>query len=88
MKSIIDNNAGLKQELDKIAEVAGYLWQRGWAERNGGNISVNVTEYITDEYKNAPALQAGVKLPRKVEGLANNFFYVTGTGKRMRRPFS
>lgn len=84
MKSIIDNNAGLKQELDKIAEVAGYLWQRGWAERNGGNISVNVTEYITDEYKNAPALQTGIKLPRKVEGLANNFFYVTGTGKRMR----
>ena len=27
-------------EIDRICEVAGYLWEKGWAERNGGNISV------------------------------------------------
>ena len=33
----------------QVAEVAGYLWQkRGWAERNGGNITVNVTEHVDD----------------------------------------
>mgnify|MGYP003805305473 CR=1 FL=1 len=23
-----------------MAEAAGYLWEKGWAERNGGNISI------------------------------------------------
>ena len=40
----MDNNKLLAQEIAKIAEVASYLWQRGWAEYNGGNISVNDTE--------------------------------------------
>ena len=39
MKSILDNRPALKAEVMKIAEVAGYLWTNGWAERNGGNIS-------------------------------------------------
>ena len=33
------NNERLMAEIDRIAEVAGYLWTKGWAERNGGNIS-------------------------------------------------
>ena len=36
-----------KQYLDDIAQIAGYLWQRGWAVKNGGNISVNVTGEVT-----------------------------------------
>ena len=38
-KSILENRPALKAEIDKVAEVAGYLWQKGWAERNGGNIT-------------------------------------------------
>ena len=45
MKSILDNRPELAKEVNKVAEVAGYLWQKGWAERNGGNITVNITEY-------------------------------------------
>ena len=41
--SVLDNAPQLKREIDNIAEVAGYLWTKGWAERNGGNITVNVT---------------------------------------------
>ena len=33
-------NDRLTYEIQKVAEVAGYLWQKGWAERNGGNISL------------------------------------------------
>ena len=44
MKSILENRPALAAEVDKVAEVAGYLWQKGWAERNGGNITVNITE--------------------------------------------
>jgi len=35
MKSILDNRPELVKEVNKVAEVAGYLWQKGWAERNG-----------------------------------------------------
>lgn len=30
--------------LLQIAEVAGYLWQKGWAERNGGNLVVRTDD--------------------------------------------
>lgn len=29
-------NNSISEIISQIAEVAGYLWERGWAERNGG----------------------------------------------------
>lgn len=83
MNSILSNNEMLTREVNKIAEVAGYLWQRGWAEYNGGNISVNITEYMPTEAATMPSLKT-INLPKAFPLLANNFFYITGTGKRMR----
>lgn len=84
MKSILEGRPGLSAEVEKIADVAGYLWQNGWAERNGGNITVNVTEFADDEMKQMPAIsdvkQIGVTLP----ALKGCYFYCKGTGKRMR----
>jgi rhamnulose-1-phosphate aldolase len=84
MKSILEGRPSLKAEIDKIAEVAGYLWQNGWAERNGGNITVNVTAYADDEIARLPAISdvkpIGVTLP----ALKGCYFYCKGTGKRMR----
>jgi rhamnulose-1-phosphate aldolase len=84
MKSILEGRQALKTEVEKIAEVAGYLWQNGWAERNGGNITVNVTDLVDDEIRQLPAIsdvkQIGVTLP----ALKGCYFYCKGTGKRMR----
>ena len=84
MKSILEGRPALKEEVYKIAEVAGYLWQNGWAERNGGNITVNITEYVDDEIRQLPAIsdvkQIGITLP----ALKGCYFYCKGTGKRMR----
>lgn len=84
MNSILEGRASLKKEIDKIAEVAGYLWQNGWAERNGGNITVNISEYVDDDIRRMPAIsdvkQIGVTLP----ALKGCYFYCKGTGKRMR----
>ena len=41
-------NDKLECQIADVAEVAGYLWQRGWAERNGGKISVNVPDLLTE----------------------------------------
>ena len=56
MESIIDNNPELKHRIEQVAEVAGYLWQKGWAERNGGNITINITDCVDDEIRALPAL--------------------------------
>lgn len=80
----IRNNKKLMAEIERIAEVAGYLWTKGWAERNGGNISVNITNLMDEEGKALPALAPTRQLNETVPFLGGNFFYVTGTGKRMR----
>ena len=51
MESILNNRPALAAEINKVAEVAGYLWQKGWAERTGGYFSIIVTEYVEDEIK-------------------------------------
>ena len=84
MKSILDGRPLLKEEVDKIAEVAGYLWQKGWAERNGGNITVNITEFVDDAIRALPAIsevkEIGVTLP----ALKGQYFFCKGTNTRMR----
>ena len=84
MKSILEGREALKAVVYQIAEVTGYLWQKGWAERNGGNITVNVTEYMDEACKALPAIsevkQIGMTLPQ----LKGKYFYCKGTGKRMR----
>ena len=84
MKSILEGRPALRAEVEKTAEVAGYLWQNGWAERNGGNITVNITDLVDDDVRAMPAIsevkQIGVTLPY----LKGCYFYCKGTGKRMR----
>jgi len=82
--SILDNRPALRAEIDKVAEVAGYLWQKGWAERNGGNITVNVTEYVDEEMRALPAICAPVPIGKHLPRLEGCWFYCKGTGKRMR----
>ena len=49
MEGITYNRPELKRCIEQVAEVAGYLWQKGWAERNGGNIVVNVTDHFNSQ---------------------------------------
>jgi len=68
----------------KVAEVAGYLWQKGWAERNGGNITVNVTEKVDEEMRALPPLTDPLPIGTTLPCLKGCYFYCKGTGKRMR----
>ena len=84
MKSILEGHPALAREVDKVAEVAGYLWQKGWAERNGGNITINVTDCVDDAICRMPAISEpkpiGITLPH----LKGCYFFCKGTQKRMR----
>ncbi len=84
MKSILDGRPGLAAVIDQVAEVTGYLWQKGWAERNGGNITVNVTEFVDDEIRAMPAISPVKQIGKVLPMLRGKYFYAKGTGKRMR----
>lgn len=83
MNEILKNNKKLNKVIRQVAEVANYLWQNGWAERNAGNISVNVDEYLEDNIFD-PDEYPRFELEASCPELANRYFFVTGTGKRMR----
>ncbi|HSG68607.1 MAG TPA: rhamnulose-1-phosphate aldolase [Bacteroidales bacterium] len=80
---LVDNNHSLKDVIFEVAEIAEYLWQRGWAERNAGNISVNVTKLIDNGVSTLTGFPS-FDLPVAYPGLGGMYFFVSGTGKRMR----
>ena len=84
MKSILEGRPGLQAVINEIAEVTGYLWQKGWAERNGGNITVNITEFIDDEIRQMPAIAPRMEIGMTLPHLRGTYFYAKGTQKRMR----
>ncbi len=82
--SILDSNEALRAEVQKTAEVAGHLWQKGWAERNGGNITVNVTDLLGPEAHSMPAIAPPAPMGLTLPHLRGQLFYCKGTNKRMR----
>lgn len=83
MKNLIDTTPGLLPILDETAVVSSFLWERGWAERNAGNLSVDITELLTS-LPDATPLTDQIDLGQTYEILAGRVFLVTGTGRRFR----
>lgn len=73
----------VKKTIEEVSEIAGYLWQKGWAERNAGNMSVCLNDLpsscLPDDYQ--PFF---ISLPEIFPDVAGMCFYVTATNKRMR----
>ena len=87
MESIIDNNHELKHQIEQVAEVASYLWQKGWAERNGGNIVINVTDQLsTLNYSKLSTLNSQLPIPigTTLPHMKGCYFFCKGTNRRMR----
>lgn len=84
MKSILENRPELARRIAEVAEVAGYLWQKGWAERNGGNITINVTECIDDAVRALPPLSDPIPFGMTLPRLRGCYFFCKGTNRRMR----
>lgn len=84
MTSILENRPALTADVEKVAETAGYLWQKGWAERNGGNITVNISEHVDDTMTSLPAISDPVAIGLTLPNLKGCWFFCKGTNKRMR----
>lgn len=71
----------VQKEIAKVSEIAGYLWEREWAERNAGNISINLSAHFEGENLNNPQRQFEFSFPKEAAGLV---LFITGTGCHLR----
>ena len=80
------NRISLTSELESvvadIVEVSGYLWQKGWAEHSGGNMSIDVTGLVPKS--GGEFNRFAEKRVKHYPGLAEQCFFVTLTGSRFR----
>ncbi len=77
-------NQAVEKVLNEIAEVAGYLWQKGWAERNAGNISINITGLLSEGDKKELNHGIGLRTAGSFNMVNKQVYLMTGTGTRMR----
>lgn len=84
MKSILTGRTELTRQINEVAEVAGYLWQKGWAERNGGNITINISDLIDDEIRSMSPISDVISIGKEMPYLRGCYFFCKGTNKRMR----
>jgi len=82
MKTFTINEA-VASQISKASETASYLWQREWAERNGGNISINITDIIGELPKSYKSYRF-VKVNNFPKKAARKTIFVSGTGERLR----
>jgi rhamnulose-1-phosphate aldolase len=67
-----------------MIKAATDMWQKGWDERNGGNISLRLLPGDLDPYKEQLRQCEQVALGETVAVLAGQCFLVTGSGKYFR----
>lgn len=76
-------NEEVVSQLEKVVEVSGYLWEKGWIERNGGNLSVNLTglqDFSSTSFEQKPR-HIPCTLPEEAAGMV---LFVTCSGERLR----
>lgn len=84
MKSILD-----APFIKEMSEICDLMYEKGWNERNGGNISYLIPKHIAVEYEDIffPEYfgsNSWFPLKTPVPALRNKFFLVTGTGSLLR----
>jgi rhamnulose-1-phosphate aldolase len=74
----------LEKTVTEIAETAGYIWEKGWAERNAGNLSVNITGLVTSA--ELEIFTNSIIRPLSIiqSSLVGQVLMVTNAGSRMR----
>jgi rhamnulose-1-phosphate aldolase len=79
----IELNSELQQVVADISRVSQYIWESGWSASNGGNLSVDVTEAMSEGDFSAD-IGMSRQLPVAVPGLAGRSLFVTVSGARFR----
>lgn len=84
MKKFAIKNNELKDLIKDIETVALLFHQRGWAESNAGNLSVNVTSIMGNEKPDMVYPAESFALNKVYKSITNQYFIMSGTGMRFR----
>lgn len=71
--------------LKEMTQTTYDMWELGWDELNGGNISLLLTEEEVTPYLEINEVLRVIDLDFPVRELAGNYFLVTGSGKYFRK---
>jgi rhamnulose-1-phosphate aldolase len=76
-------NEKLRKTIRSVASTGQWLWEKGWAEKNAGNLSCDVTDSV--RVRKGDLKASGFRpLPGFPRELAGRSLLVTGTGTRFR----
>ena len=67
--------------VQEMMDITYTMWNLGWDERNGGNISCILAEEEILPYLDPREVLRTIELDFKVDELAGRYFIVTGSGK-------
>ncbi len=85
MKRAINLDEHLGIMVKQVKKVAEMLWNKGWAEANAGNLSIDITEnfIFSDKKKDIPKTDIMLR-QEGYTNLGNRIFLITGSGCRFR----
>jgi len=69
--------------IKTFARVTRDMWDKGWTEANGGNISVRLNEEEKASFKQTSE-DKWLELPRQYPEVCGEIFLISGTGKFLR----
>lgn len=79
----LTKNKNIVSIIEEAREISKLLWERGWADANSGNFSINITD-LAGNIDMGEEGKPGDKLIKKYKHLGNNLILVTRSGSRMR----
>ncbi|MCW3764794.1 class II aldolase/adducin family protein, partial [Weissella confusa] len=71
-----------------ICNVTKQSYDNGWDERNGGNISIRITEDELKDFDDVKEVKRTFDLGFDAKAVAGQYFLVTGTGRYFRNVIS
>jgi rhamnulose-1-phosphate aldolase len=74
----------LSKNVNEVIKVSSDIWRKGWAEANGGNITVRMTEGSIEEFDHELPRSEWQSIGAKYSNLANEYFVVSGSGRFLR----
>ncbi len=82
MRAFFNGGGRVEKILDDLKEISGYIWEKGWGEKNAGNLSVDATDETVGEGAqwSEPERFGDAEYP----ALAGRVFVVTASGRRFR----
>ncbi|MFD1418556.1 rhamnulose-1-phosphate aldolase [Companilactobacillus keshanensis] len=67
--------------VKKMSEITNELYKHGWDERNGGNVSLRLTQEEVDQFDDLNKVIRNIPIKFDASPLAGQYYLVTGTGR-------